>query len=128
MGGHFPSATGRAVLCSFRDFDDFLKSLSIVGPGPLTANQLIATMPELGCLDDKQAASLAALASVARQAGQWKGNSFIRGGRANVRRALFMPALIAERFNPDLKAKYQQMLTAGKPAKIAITPSCESSS
>ena len=71
--------------------------------------------------DHKQAASLAGLAPVARQSGQWKGKSFIRGGRANVRQALYMPALVAARFNPDLKAKYQQLITAGKPAKIAIT-------
>lgn len=94
---------------------------SIAGVGTLTANQLIATMPELGSLENKQAASLAGLAPVARQSGQWKGKSFIRGGRANVRQALFMPALIAARFNPDLKAKYHQMIGAGKPAKIAIT-------
>jgi transposase len=94
---------------------------SIAGIGDLTANQLIATMPELGTLDGKQAASLAGLAPVARQSGQWKGKSFIRGGRANVRQALYMPALVAARFNPDLKAKYQQLVTAGKPAKIAIT-------
>lgn len=78
-------------------------------------------MPELGSLDNKQAASLAGLAPVARQSGQWKGKSFIRGGRANVRQALFMPALIAARFNPDLKAKYAQLIGAGKPAKVAIT-------
>jgi transposase len=94
---------------------------SIAGVGTLTANQLIATMPELGSLDNKQAASLAGLAPVARQSGQWKGKSFIRGGRSNVRQALYMPALVAARFNPDLKAKYQQLVTAGKPAKIAVT-------
>jgi len=94
---------------------------SIAGVGTLTANQLIATMPELGSLENKQAAALAGLAPVARQSGQWKGKSFIRGGRANVRQALYMPALVAARFNPDLKAKYQQLVTAGKPAKIAIT-------
>jgi len=65
--------------------------------------------------------SPAGLAPVARQSGQWKGKSFIRGGRANVRQALYMPALVAARFNPDLKAKYQQLIAAGKPAKIAIT-------
>ena len=43
------------------------------------------------------------------------------GGRANVRQALCMPALVAARFNPDLKAKYQQLIAQGKPAKIAIT-------
>lgn len=80
-------------------------------------------MPELGSLDNKQAASLAGIAPVARQSGQWKGKSFIRGGRANVRQALYMPALVAARFNPDLKAKYQKLIDAGKPAKIAITVS-----
>jgi transposase len=94
---------------------------SIAGVGTLTANQLIATMPELGSLENKQAAALAGLAPIARQSGQWKGKSFIRGGRANVRQALYMPALVAARYNPDLKAKYQQLVTAGKPAKIAIT-------
>lgn len=94
---------------------------SIDGVGTLTANQLIATMPELGTLENKQAASLAGLAPVARQSGQWKGKSFIRGGRANVRQALYMPALVAARYNPDLKAKYRQLIAAGKPAKIAIT-------
>ncbi len=94
---------------------------SIDGLGTLTANQLIATMPELGTLENKQAASLAGLAPMARQSGQWKGKSFIRGGRANVRQALYMPALVAARFNPDLKAKYQQLIAQGKPAKIAIT-------
>jgi len=94
---------------------------SMAGLGTLTANQIIATMPELGSLDNKQAASLAGLAPVARQSGQWKGKSFIRGGRANVRQVLYMPALVAARFNPDLKSKYQQLIAAGKPAKIAIT-------
>lgn len=94
---------------------------SIGGLGAVTANQLVAAMPELGSLTNKQAASLAGLAPLARQSGQWKGKSFIHGGRANVRRALYMPALVAARFNPDLKAKYQQLVSAGKPAKIAIT-------
>jgi transposase len=94
---------------------------SIDGLGTLTANQLIANMPELGTLENKQAASLAGLAPITRQSGQWKGKSFIRGGRANVRQALYMPALVAARFNPDLKAKYQQLIAAGKPAKVAIT-------
>lgn len=93
---------------------------SIAGVGIRTADQLVATMPELGALDPKQAASLAGLAPVARQSGQWKGRSFIQGGRANVRRALYMPALVAARYNPDLKAKYQSLIEAGKPAKVAV--------
>jgi transposase len=66
-------------------------------------------------------ASLAGLAPVARQSGGWIGRAFIRGGRANLRQALFMPALVAARFNPALKAKYQMLIHAGKPAKVAIT-------
>ena len=49
------------------------------------------------------------------------GRAFIRGGRSNVRQALYMPAIVAIRFNPDLKAKYDQLKAAGKAAKVAIT-------
>jgi transposase len=93
---------------------------SIAGVGTRTADQLVATMPELGALDPKQAASLAGLAPVARQSGQWKGCSFIQGRRANVRRAHYMPALVAARYNPDLKAKYNSLIASGKPAKVAV--------
>lgn len=93
---------------------------SIAGVGTRTADQLVATMPELGALEPKQAASLAGLAPVARQSGQWKGRSFIQGGRANVRRSLYMPALVAARYNADLKAKYQSLIASGKPAKVAV--------
>lgn len=68
-----------------------------------------------------QAASLAGLAPVARQSGRWTGRAFIRGGRASLRRALYMPALVAARFNADMKAKYEQLIKAGKPAKVALT-------
>ena len=56
-----------------------------------------------------------------RQSGQWRGKSFIQGGRKVVRDALHMPALVAMRHNPDLKAKYQAMINAGKPPKVALT-------
>lgn len=94
---------------------------SIPGISKITAFALIIEMPELGHIDSKQAASLAGLAPIARQSGRWTGRAFIRGGRANLRQALYMPALVAARFNPDLKAKYCQLREAGKPAKIAIT-------
>lgn len=98
---------------------DILTSIpSIAGA---TAFALIIDMPELGTLENKQAASLAGLAPVTRQSGAWKGRAFIRGGRANLRQALYMPALVACRHNPDLKAKYQDLITAGKPQKVAIT-------
>ncbi|MEM1045754.1 MAG: transposase [Pseudomonadota bacterium] len=95
--------------------------VSIPGISTVTALALIIDMPELGSLENGQAASLAGLAPVARQSGQRTGHAFIRGGRANVRQALYMPAIVAMRFNPDLKAKYIQLRAAGKPAKKAIT-------
>jgi transposase len=94
---------------------------SIPGISKITAFSLLIEMPELGTLDGKQAASLAGLAPIARQSGRWIGHAFIRGGRASLRQALYMPALVAARFNPDMKVKYRALIDAGKPAKIAIT-------
>ncbi len=94
---------------------------SIPGLGQATAIALLADMPELGQLEPKQAASLAGLAPVARESGTWRGKSFIRGGRAQVRQALYMPALVAVRFNEPLKTTYRALTRAGKPAKVAIT-------
>ena len=78
-------------------------------------------MPELGTLTGPRAASLAGLAPVTRESGNWKGRSFIQGGRERVRRALYMPALVAIRWNPGHKRKYEALLAAGKPPKVAIT-------
>lgn len=94
---------------------------SIPGISNLAAFALLVDMPELGTLDQRQAASLAGLAPATRQSGTWSGRACIRGGRAQLRQALYMPALVAARFNPDLKAKYDQLIAAGKPPKVAIT-------
>lgn len=94
---------------------------SIPGVSAITAFALIVDMPELGRLEAGEAAALAGLAPVTRQSGTWRGRAFIQGGRANLRQALYMPALVAIRFNPDLKAKYETLRAAGKPAKVAIT-------
>jgi transposase len=95
--------------------------VSIPGVAAVTAAMLVTEMPELGNLNEKQAAALAGLAPIARQSGAWTGKSFVHGGRKQVRRALYMPALVAMRFNPDMKAKYQSLITAGKAPKQAIT-------
>jgi transposase len=95
--------------------------VSIPGVGAATAFALLIEMPELGTLESREAASLAGLAPVTRESGQWKGKSFISGGRSGLRQALYMPALVAIRFNDDLKAKYQALIAAGKPPKLAIT-------
>ena len=94
---------------------------SIPGLGHASAVAILAEMPELGALEPKAAAALAGLAPQTRQSGTWKGRARIQGGRAEARRALYMPALVAARFNPDLKRVYDRLVDAGKPAKVAIT-------
>ena len=93
---------------------------SVPGVGPITARTLLAEMPELGSLDRRQAAALAGLAPFTRQSGQWRGKSFIGGGRTHVRTALFMAALSASRFNPALKDFHQRLIKAGKPKMVAL--------
>ena len=95
--------------------------LSIPAIGEATALAMLIEMPELGTMDNKCAASLAGLAPVARDSGQHSGKRFIRAGRAHLRQALYMPALVAIRFNADMKTKYQALVAAGKPPKVAIT-------
>ena len=90
---------------------------SIPGVGLLTAITLLVDMPELGTLDGKEVAALAGLAPITQRSGTWQGAARIQGGRASVRRALYMPTLVAARFNPDLKAKYTQLISAGKSKK-----------
>lgn len=94
--------------------------VSMPALGAVTALVLLIDMPELGFMDAKQTASLAGLAPITQQSGKWIGKSYIQGGRANLRQALYMPALVAIRFNPQLKAKYLALRQAGKPAKVAI--------
>lgn len=94
--------------------------VSVPGVGPTTARTLLAEMPELGSLDRRQIASLAGLAPWTRQSGQWKGKSFIGGGRGKVRAVLFMAALVASRHNPVLKTFRDRLVAAGKPKIVAI--------
>ena len=94
---------------------------SIRGIGDVVAAAILIECPEIGTLGKKQAACLAGLAPMTRQSGKWKGKAFIQGGRKFLRDALYMPALVAIRFNPDLKQKYQSMIKAGKPPKVALT-------
>ena len=94
--------------------------VSIPSIGEATALTLLIEMPELGTIDNKCVASLAGLAPIARDSGQHSGKRFIRAGRAHLRQALYMPALVAIRFNADMKAKYQALIAASKPSKVAI--------
>lgn len=94
---------------------------SIPGIAAITAITMLIEMPELGTLSNKQAASLAGLAPVSRQSGKWQGKECIRGGRGHLRRALYLPALTAMRFNEDLREKAEALAERGKPGKLIIT-------
>jgi len=93
----------------------------VKGVGPVTAATLLAELPELGQLEDKQIGALAGVVPYNQDSGQHRGRRLIRGGRVQVRRVLSMSALVATRFNPILKAFYQHLLKAGKPKKLALT-------
>ena len=93
---------------------------SVPGIGPTIARSLIAELPELGTLDRRQIAALVGLAPWTRQSGQWRGKSFIGGGRASVRSVMFMGAMVAARYNPPLKAFRDRLVAAGKPKLVAI--------
>lgn len=94
---------------------------SIAGIGEISAVMLVANMPELGSLSEKKAAMLAGLAPVACDSGQRNAPRHIKGGRAQVRSGIYMAALSAARYNPDLKAFYERLVGKGKPPKVAIT-------
>ena len=93
---------------------------SVPGVGDQIARTLIAELPELGTLDRRQIAALVGLAPWTRQSGQWRGKSFIGGGRAGVRTALYMGALSAAKHNASLKAFRNRLVESGKPKMLAI--------
>ena len=102
---------------------------SIPGIAQVTAAGLLSEMPELGRIDAKAAASLAGLAPVTRESGEWKGRSFIRGGRARARRMLYMAAVSAGRHNPGpgpqvRGAARARQAAEGQPPSIAATGDC----
>ena len=103
---------------AWRIKEDLMSSVPGVGKG--ISRTLIAELPELGSLDRRQIASLVGLAPFTRQSGKWRGKSFIGGGRASVRAALFMGALVASRHNPVLKAFRDKLVASGKPKIVAI--------
>jgi transposase len=103
---------------AWRDKEDLLAS--VPGIGKTIARTMLAELPELGSLDRRKIAALAGLAPWTRQSGQWKGKSFIRGGRASVRSALVLGAMVAARHNPDLKAFRDRLVKAGKPKLVAL--------
>ena len=94
---------------------------SFTGVGPKVSASLIADMPELGRLPGNKASALAGLAPMNQDSGKHRGKRMIKGGRPAVRRALYMAALVASRYNPVIKEFYQRLRLAGKPPKVALT-------
>jgi transposase len=99
--------------------DDLLRS--VPGVGKVLSVTLLAELPELGKLNRKQIAALVGVAPFNRDSGQFRGQRAIWGGRAAVRSVLYMAALSAKRFNPVIRAFYDKLVAAGKPAKVALT-------
>lgn len=105
-----------------QDLSKALETLtSLKGIGFLTACVLFAELPELGHLNKGQIAKLVGLAPINRDSGSMRGKRMIAGGRKTVRNALFMAALPAIRFNPEMKDFYNRLKSKGKPSKLAIT-------
>jgi transposase len=102
----------------WRERDQLLTS--VPGVGDVTAHTLIADVPELGTLTRRQIAALVGVAPLNRDSGTLRGRRMIGGGRAVVRRVLFMAALVAVHHNPVLAAFYTRLTAAGRPKKVAL--------
>jgi transposase len=114
-----------------RDIDSFLHTnelwrkneallRSTPGVGKTTAATLIAFLPELGSLNNRQIASLVGLAPFNSDSGTHRGERHTKGGRHFVRRALYMACVAAQRANPYLKAFCDQLRARGKKTKVAF--------
>lgn len=103
----------------WREKDDLLQSIK--GVGPVASRTLLAALPELGTVTNKEAAALAGLAPYDDDSGQRRGVRHVRGGRADVRAVLYMAALAAVRHNPALGAFHDRLRQRGKKTKVILT-------
>ncbi len=102
----------------WREKEDLLRG--VPGVGPVVTLTLLAELPELGAMDRRQVAALVGVAPLNRDSGTLRGRRSVWGGRAKVRTALYMAALVATRHNPMICVFYQRLLAAGKPKKVAL--------
>lgn len=93
---------------------------SVTGVGKTTARTLLTELPELGTLNRRKIAALVGLAPFNNDSGRRSGQRAIRGGRAEPRAMLYMATVVAVRWNPQLRAMYERLLTAGKLKKVAL--------
>jgi transposase len=93
---------------------------SVPGIGPVTASTMVAELPELGKLNRKQIAALVGVAPFNKDSGKKRGKRKTTGGRAGVRRTLYLAALSASIHNPVIRPHYQSLLKRGKEKKVAL--------
>jgi len=103
----------------WREQEEILTSAK--GVGRITATTLLAELPELGKLDRKKIAALVGLAPMNFDSGKKRGYRKTKGGRMEVRNILYMSTLVATRYNPLIKAQYQELQRRGKVKKVALT-------
>jgi len=102
----------------WRENEDLLRS--VPGMGPVISRTLLAELPELGRLNRKLIAALVGVAPLNRDSGTLRGRRSIWGGRATVRAALYMGALVASRRNAMIQTFYRRLRNAGKAPKVAL--------
>ena len=102
----------------WREKDDLLRT--VPGVGEQLSLTLLAHLPELGTLNRRQVAALVGVAPFNRDSGTMRGKRTVWGGRARVRAALYMGALVASRHNPVIRDFYQRLVASGKPKKMAL--------
>ena len=93
----------------------------VKGVGKATISTLLAEVPELGELSGREISALVGVAPINRDSGTLRGKRTTFGGRPQVRKVLFMAAMVASRYNPVIKAFYERLVMAGKPKKLALT-------
>jgi len=98
---------------------EILESAS--GVGARISSVLLSNLPELGQVNRKRIAALVGIAPYQHQSGKFKGQQHIRGGRSEVRAALYLAVLSATKHNPRIKAFYESLLQKGKKKKVALT-------
>jgi transposase len=102
----------------WQEKQDLLRS--IPGIGPVVARTLLGDLPELGTLTRWEVAALAGVAPLNADSGTRQGKRRTWGGRATVRAALYMAAVVAARCNPAIRPLYRRLCDQGKPAKVAL--------
>lgn len=107
------------MLADWQEQEELLTSAK--GVGRVTAATLLAELPELGKLDNKQIAALVGVAPMNADSGKKRGYRKTKGGRVEVRNVLYMSTLVATRYNPLIKAQYQELQRRGKVKKVALT-------